>query len=318
MPLPYNISQAMAFKVDTNRVLLTWPKSDPLTFKIIKKHLKALGQIKYAVIAKEKHADETDHFHAAVIYEKRLRRTTNVFTIDEFVCNVQRIGKTNMSLKRSIAYVKKEGDYIEIGELPESLKKLDKKEKVEYVLSHSNKDCLQSGYFNFSELARLETIRALSIPSWPAYKKRRTFWFYGPTGSGKTRTAVDILSKMYEMSDIWISAGKLDPFFMGYNGQRAVILDDLRPGSIRFEMLLRILDGYPIMVNIKFGQCVWNAEVVVITAPTQPSEMYVNRETGQEWDNLDQLKRRIDETREFDHYIDLPGETATEEDFNSD
>lgn len=309
----------MALRLCASRYLLTWPKSDPLTFEIIKKHIKQIRPFKYLIISKEKHEDNTDHFHACVIFEKKLNHRKNVFTIADFVCNIQRIQKSNAALKRCISYVKKEGNYEEYGELPESLKKMDKSEKVQYVLQHSNKECLLSGNFNFSELSKLETIRSLAIPSWPAFKKRRTFWFYGPTGSGKTRTAMDILSKMYEMSDIWMSAGKLEPFFVGYNGQRAVILDDLRPGSIRFEMLLRILDGYPIMVNIKFGQCVWNAEVIVITAPTQPSDMYVNRETGTEWDNLDQLKRRIDETREFDHYIDDTSFTpADPADFLSD
>ena len=92
----------------------------------------------------------------------------------------------------------------------------------------------------------------------------------------------------------------MDPFFLGYTGQQGVILDDFRPGTIRFEMLLRILDGYPVIVNIKGGQTEWLANTIIITAPTQPSEMYVNRETGQEWDHLDQLIRRIDDIREFD------------------
>lgn len=272
----------MAFKVDTNRVLLTWPKSDPLTFKIIKKHLKDIAPIRYMVIAQEEHKDQSNHFHAVALFEKRVRKTTNVFTIDEFVCNVQRIGKSNMSVKRSIAYVKKDGNFIEWGELPEVFKKLDKKERVQYILTHENNDCLHSGYFNFSELAKLEMIRSLAIPRWPAFKKRKVWWFYGPTGSGKTRTAMEIAAKAYDQQDIWVSAGKLEPFFVGYNGQQCAILDDFRPGCLRFEMLLRILDGYPIMVNIKFGQCVWAANLIIITAPTQPSDMYVNRETGQE------------------------------------
>lgn len=118
------------------------------------------------------------------------------------------------------------------------------------------------------------------------------------------------------MNDIWCSGGKLDPFFVGYTGQRAAILDDMRPGTIRFEFLLRILDGYPVWVNIKGSQVQWLAEIIIITAPTRPNDMYVNRETGQEWDNLDQLLRRIDDIREFDHYVD--GESATQEDFVSD
>lgn len=203
-----------------------------------------------------------------------------------------------------------------MGAEPECIKKLDKKEKALYVIQHTNKQCVESGYFSFSELRNLDHIRSLWNNDWPPFKKRKVYWFYGTTGSGKTRTAWNILNDAYEMNDIWCSGGKLDPFFVGYTGQRAAILDDMRPGTIRFEFLLRILDGYPVWVNIKGSQVQWLAEIIIITAPTRPNDMYVNRETGQEWDNLDQLLRRIDDIREFDHYVD--GESATQEDFVSD
>lgn len=288
------------FRLTGSRYLLTWPQSGALTFTIIKRHIKNIGQYKYLVVSKELHQDGNEHFHAAVLFEKKLDKRVNVFTIDEFVCNIQIIGKTNASLKKSIAYVKKDGNFVEYGDMPEALKKLDKKEKVMYVVEHTNKQCAESGYFNFSELRHLDYIRSLWNNQWPNFQKRRVLWFYGGTGTGKTREAWNLLTNAYERSDIWCNSGKMDPFFLGYTGQQGVILDDFRPGTIRFEMLLRILDGYPVIVNIKGGQTEWLANTIIITAPTQPSEMYVNRETGQEWDHLDQLIRRIDDIREFD------------------
>ena len=295
------------FRLSGNRYLLTWPKSGALTFQIIKTHIKSIAPYKYLVVSREMHADGEEHFHAVVLFEKKIYKRVNVFTIDEFVCNIQIIGKTNANLKRSINYVKKEGVYVEYGEMPEALKKLDKKEKVMYVVEHTNKQCAESGYFNFTELRHLDYIRSLYNNAWPNFQKRRVYWFYGGTGTGKTREAWEILTAAYERSDIWCNSGKMDPFFLGYTGQQGVILDDFRPGTIRFEMLLRILDGYPVIVNIKGGQTEWLAKTIIITAPTQPTEMYVNRETGQEWDHLDQLIRRIDDIREFteDTEIDL-------------
>lgn len=306
----------MALRLNGSRYLLTWPQSGALTHRIIKRHLKAIKPIRYLVISKELHENGGEHFHAVVLYNSRICYRRNVFTIDEFVCNIQKIGKTNTSLKRSIAYVKKDGEFQEWGEIPACCTKLDKREKVMYVADHTNKECAQSGYFNFSELRALDYIRSLWQPMWPQWKKRKVWWFYGRTGTGKTRTAWNILNDAYPETDIWCSSGKLDPFFIGYSGQRAALLDDFRPGTLRFELLLRILDGYPVWVNVKNGQVQWQAEIIIITAPTRPNDMYVNRETGQEWDNLDQLLRRIDETREFDHFID--GDTTEEGEFVSD
>lgn len=288
-----------ALRLNGTRYLLTWPKSDPLTIRIIKRHLKEIGKIKYACICQEQHQDESDHFHAVVIYETRLSRRTNVFTIDEFVCNIKKIGKTNADLKRAVNYVKKNGNFKEYGEKPECLKKLDRREKIYYVLEHSNKECLDSGYFNFAEISKFEIIRSMWSNEWPQFKKREVLWFHGGTGTGKTRTAFQYLLEDYPLKEIYISSGRIDPFMNGYTGQKAVILDDLRPGFCKFEYLLRLFDGYPVTVNVKGGYWQWMAEKIIVTAPTEPGQMYVNRETGQEWDNLDQLIRRIDEIKGF-------------------
>lgn len=124
-------------------------------------------------------------------------------------------------------------------------------------------------------------------------------WFHGQTGTGKTREAVRQMEHLYG-DNYYISCGKIDPFMIGYEGQNGVILDDFRPGYCRFEYLLRLLDGYRCLINIKGGQCEWLAETIIITAPIPPNDMFVNRETGQEWDHLDQLLRRIDLIKLFE------------------
>lgn len=196
-------------------------------------------------------------------------------------------------------YVQKDGDWEEEGTFPENLARaIDKKEKLEFAANHNEIECIESGMFTMNEIIKLKTFKCCLYQAKNTFKKRKVFWLWGPTGGGKTREAFECLSQKFE-NDIWISFGDLNAFFNGYTGQRGVLLDDFRPGMLKFNFLLRILDGYPVNVNIKGSFCVWNAEVIFITAPTSPNQMYVNRETGEEWDNLDQLLRRIDRIERF-------------------
>lgn len=308
----YNIKAMSKFQLDGQRFLLTWPKSDQYTPQIIWKHIKDLFTHvpEYAVICQEVHKDGLNHHHAVIIYNKRIRMKANPFGFIDAKCNVKYL-KYQKDVIKAIKYVKKDGNYIEKGEIPDYARKMDKREKIFYCLSHTDIECIDSGQYSFSELTKLQAIRNMWYCEWPQFKPRTVEWYYGGTGTGKTRMAWETLLSKYQLHDIWCSSGKLDPFFIGYTNQRGVILDDLRPGSIRFELLLRILDGYPVHVNVKGSHAMWLAEHIIITAPVQPGEMYVNRETGQEWDHLDQLLRRIGEVRQF-------GELTTPTQFISD
>lgn len=286
------------FEIDGSKYLLTWPKSGYLTIDLILRMLQDLATVRYAAACKEMHVDETEHHHAVVVFEKRIKKTKNVFDFGHG-CNVKYL-RTIADVKRAIKYVKKDGLFTEIGTLDERWTKLDKREKAYYALTHNNVECIDSGQFSFSELSRLQMVRNLFLMDWPQFKEREVHWYYGETGAGKTREAWDIaLGRGYKIDQIWMSSGKLEPFFNGYTGQKVAILDDFRPGCLRFELLLRICDGYPVTINVKNGYVQWMAELIIITAPVKYNEMYVNRETGEQWDHLDQLARRVCLTKCF-------------------
>lgn len=61
---------------------------------------------------------------------------------------------------------------------------------------------------------------------------RRVLWFYGETGCGKTREAVRMCRELY--ADSWVMLDVSRGWFDGYDGQKAVILDDFRAGHIAF------------------------------------------------------------------------------------
>ena len=116
--------------------------------------------------------------------------------------------------------------------------------------------------------------------------KPEVFWFWGKTGTGKTRKVVE------KEPDLWIS-GKNLKWWDGYEGQEAVLFDDFRKDFCTFHELLRILDRYPYRVEVKGGSREFNAKRIYITSCHAPEAVYETRE------DIAQLLRRIDVTEVF-------------------
>lgn len=114
-------------------------------------------------------------------------------------------------------------------------------------------------------------------------------WFYGPTGTGKTRTAVELSGE-----DVWISGRDLK-WWNGYYGQKNVIIDDFRGDFCTFHELLRILDRYPYTVEVKGSSQQLRATQIIITSPLRPEAVYKGRSS----EDINQLLRRITEIRDF-------------------
>jgi len=111
-------------------------------------------------------------------------------------------------------------------------------------------------------------------------------WYWGPTGTGKTRRAME------ECKDPWIS-GKTLQWWQGYDAHEHVIIDDFRGDYCTFHELLRILDRIPYTVEYKGGSRQLLAKLIIITCPKHPEQVYDTRE------DIQQLIRRIDVIEEM-------------------
>nr|QTE03365.1 MAG: replication-associated protein [Fringilla montifringilla CRESS-DNA-virus sp.] len=107
--------------------------------------------------------------------------------------------------------------------------------------------------------------------------------FWGPTGTGKSKLA-------------WEQAGldayPKDPctkFWDGYRGQACVVVDEFR-GSIGISHLLRWLDRYPVLVEIKGSSTVFKAEKIWFTSNLHPREWYKDVDGV----TIDALMRRLE------------------------
>lgn len=275
-------------------IALTYPRTDGRKEDLLQFLCTILAThgVRYAIVCKEMHQDGQPHFHAFVMLSTKLRvRSLDLFDWDGHHAHVEEV----RSPKEWINYVKKNGDWVDCGENPVQNQRMDRKERLQFFVNHSLRECMESGQFSIFELTRRQTLlQQLQVvePQWPVYKARVVYWLHGPTGSGKTRYAADLMEANFPGEWV-ICGGDMKQFINGYTNQKGVIFDDFRCGCMRFERLLQLTDGYRSFVNVKGGYTEWVADTIVFTAPVPPEEMFVNHETNEPWENLDQLLRRI-------------------------
>lgn len=102
---------------------------------------------------------------------------------------------------------------------------------------------------------------------------RRSFgpevWvLWGPSGTGKSRFA----------NDRWPDAFWKAPeskWWDGYSGQETVVLDDFKDYGMPLVDLQRLLDWYPLWVEVKGGSVPMLARHYVITSNTSPEDWYL-------------------------------------------
>lgn len=102
------------FKFDSASCFLTYAQSN-LTHDAIYEKLRSIGDVVWARICTEQHADGQPHQHAVAKFSKRVQsRDVRLFDIAEQHPNIQPI----RSIKRALEYVTKEGEFSDYGTVP--------------------------------------------------------------------------------------------------------------------------------------------------------------------------------------------------------
>lgn len=218
------------------------------------------------------------------------------------------VEKAMRSDKINIEYCKKDGEFGEWGEPGNNQGRRNDIEEVKVAVNsgHSMKRIAEHCN-SYQALRYAETLMK--------YKEKKrnwvpeVYWYYGESGVGKTRTAVEEAGDEY-----WMSGRNLK-WWEGYDGEENIIIDDFRGDFCTFHELLRILDRYEYRIEVKGSSRQLLAKKIWITTTKRPEGIYINISD----EDIKQLLRRITVIREIVTVTEVGGNTkryATPDDKN--
>lgn len=186
------------------------------------------------------------------------------------------------------AYCSKDGvDVHEFGERPHPGKRVDLQAIREIVDEHKSMRSVLQVASNYQQLQIAKVCLTYVDP--PKRPDLEVYWFWGPTGCGKSFTASE------EAGPDVYRCHSSNQWWDGYDGQLNVIIDDYRRDFCKFHDLLRLLDKYPMQAPIKGAYVPLCFTRLWITAPKLPKDMW----EGRTEEDLEQLHRRLHEVRYF-------------------
>lgn len=266
----------------SRRFLLTWNNYTDADYDLVANY-----ETQYTVLGCEVGSKcGTPHFHAQLCF-------TNPRSLDHmratFKCDV-RICKGSPDEVRE--YCIKDGDFIEHGTIPKSPKRRGADEKARYEkareLARSGEiDDIDADIFirHYNAIKRIhaDRVEAMSVPSRDELDNE---WYWGPTGTGKSKRA------RMENPDAYIKNSN-DHWWCGYSkgleGHAVVILDEVqKTDGPQLAKFLKIwADHYAFRANVKGGSYVIRPQKLIVTSNYHPQEIFHNLQ------DLDPILRRF-------------------------
>lgn len=237
----------------------------------------------YIVVGKEIGENQTPHLQGYIELEnaKSFKAIKKIFP-----------EKTHLEPRKGTAlqasdYCKKDGDYFEAGGMskPQGFRS-DLEGAIETIQTkRSLKAVAEEHPHTFIKFSKgLSQYFVASLP-------KRTdppicYWFYGKSGTGKTREAYTYSTDIY-------SKNPDSKWWDGYEQNECVLLDDLRREHFPLTTLLRWFDRYPCQVEYKGGMMELNSKIMIVTSDEAPHHWY-------QGNDLEQLRRRFKKIKYFE------------------
>lgn len=187
------------------------------------------------------------------------------------------------SLEQNRTYCSKEGSVTELGEAMQQGRRTDLEDIKSKLDSGTTLEEIAEGHFSKWVIYRRAFAEYIAQKQVDRSWKTKAFVLWGNTGTGKTRYCFDQV-----MNSTWWMPGDYS-WFDGYKGQSIVIIDDYR-GEYPLQLLLKLLDRYPMSVPIKGGFTKWLPRKVYITSNVPPEKWYPDAD----FRSIAALTRRFD------------------------
>lgn len=252
----------------------TFEESEMLAFKEL--------EAKYKVIGKEK-CPKTGRTHWQCYINFKNARS---FKALKKILPKAHIEKAKGNAKQNREYCIKDGEFEEYGELPEQGKK---KLSAEELKNMSDAEIIEfdirchKAYINAREILKAP----IKVGQWK--KNVKVYYIQGPSGSGKSYDAEQIIMK-HGYDEFNLVQFRND-FWMGTGDCKACIYDDWRPSDMRPSEFIKFIDYNIQMMNVKGGSRKNMYELIIITSVIPLKEIYVNYddEPRKQWERRIEL-----------------------------
>lgn len=195
------------------------------------------------------------------------------------------------SPQQNVEYCSKQKILFEIGERPKQGRRTDVEHIREVVLDTNSirEVARQATSFQSMKMGEFMLKHLERSRDW----EPKVYWFYGPSGAGKTTAAYEMFAD--DPSNRYVKVGKWS-WWPRYDAHENVILDEFRLSALDrgFHELIELIGSMNYDVEYKGGHRSFLAKNIVITTPKDPYETCAH-----ETEEIFQLIRRLTEVRYF-------------------
>ncbi len=238
--------------------------------------------------------DDIKHLNALstqyIIYGKETCPTTGTPHLQGFVrfANDKSFSAARKSLVKchvelakcvdaSIKYCSKDGDYTEYGTRPKSRKAIGADEEKRW---RDIRMAAEEGRLDdIPERIRFINHNLIKTHREDAMRRRiltdtvtENLWYYGDTGTGKSRSARAEFTEFYSKN--------CNKWWCGYTDEKIVLLEDIDKRHEILGYFLKIWgDRYPFLAEVKGGSVMIRPERIIVTSNYHPSEIFTDTQT---------------------------------------
>jgi len=169
-------------------------------------------------------------------------------------------------------YCSKDGDFIEIGDLP-----IGGKISAEELKNMSNLEIIERDARCHNAYIKARDLLNADIDIDDIAKAIVVYWIQGPSGCGKTQKAKEIIRLQAAELGTKINLIKyVNNFYMGIGSAKIALYDDFRDSHMRPAEFINLIDYNKQLMNIKNGQKINDYELIIITSVQNINDIYKN------------------------------------------